>query len=195
MQITGLDLSLTGTGICRLSVTGGGHAIDMATITSTGTKNATLADRTARLADLQRRIVHAATPADLVVIEYPTLSQGRQGGHLDRHGLWWLVVDWLTGVAPVATITASSLKKYATGRGNADKADMRVAWLQRHGDDVRDDNQVDAAFLACAGAHRLGHPVLALPKTHTVALDKGDWPDLPTTPTLAGVGDLTERTA
>lgn len=191
MQITGLDLSLTGTGIARLTVAGGKHVLELATIGSAGTANATLADRAERLADLQRRIVHAATPADLVVIEGPALS--RNTGHVwDRAGLWWLVVEWLAQTTDVAILTPTTLKKFATGRGNATKGDMRVAWLTRRGEDCRDDNQVDSGWLACAGAHHLGSPVLALPKTHTAALERGDWP---TTPSLDRGSDLTERTA
>ncbi len=52
---------------------------------------------------------------------------------------------------PYVTVPAATLKKYATGKGNATKADMRMAWFQRAGEDVRDDNQVDALWLRQIG--------------------------------------------
>ena len=74
-------------------------------------------------------------------------------------------------------VPAASLKKYATGNGGASKADMRMAWYQRAGEDVRDDNQVDAQWLRQIGLALTGDDrAIKLPKTHTVALDKIDWP-------------------
>lgn len=67
----------------------------------------------------------------------------------------------------------TSLKKFATGKGNATKADMRMALFQRAGIDCRDDNQVDAWWLHQIGLHISSSlPRLVLPQTHTVALDK-----------------------
>lgn len=73
---------------------------------------------------------------------------------------------------PYLTVPAASLKKYATGKGNATKADMRMAWYQRAGEDVRDDNQVDALWLRQIGLALLGLDAIPLPKTHLVALEK-----------------------
>ena len=52
---------------------------------------------------------------------------------------------------PYVTIAPATLKKYATGKGNATKADMRMAWFQRTGEDVRDDDAVDALWLRQIG--------------------------------------------
>lgn len=49
---------------------------------------------------------------------------------------------------PVEGVYPSTLKKYATGKGNAPKADVIVAAYDRWpGADVRDDNQADALML------------------------------------------------
>ena len=69
-------------------------------------------------------------------------------------------------------ITPATLKKYATGKGNATKPDMRMALYQRMGIDLRDDNQVDATWLRYAGLQLLGEPVVQLPAAQLAALDK-----------------------
>lgn len=118
---------------------------------------------------------HATTPGvDLVVIEdLPThakgagltgMAQGVIRLALIRAGVRWI------------SVTAATLKVFATGSGTASKADMRMAWYQRTGVDVRDDNQVDAFWLRELGLHLLGKPTFPLPKTHTRALDKVQLP-------------------
>lgn len=69
-------------------------------------------------------------------------------------------------------VPPAALKKYATGRGNATKPDMRMALYQRMRIDLRDDNQVDATWLRYAGLELLGEPVVDLPKVQVAALDK-----------------------
>ncbi|MEU0940373.1 Holliday junction endonuclease [Embleya sp. NPDC005971] len=81
---------------------------------------------------------------------------------------------------PYALVTAAGLKKYATGRGNADKADMRMALYQRTGLDLRDDNQVDAWWLRAMGLDHLGYPVVELPAAQRAMLDKVTWPEAAT---------------
>lgn len=71
---------------------------------------------------------------------------------------------------PYVLVPAATLKKYATGRGNATKADMRVELFKRTGLDVRDDNQVDAWWLRALGLDLHGEPLLTLPQTHRAAL-------------------------
>lgn len=78
---------------------------------------------------------------------------------------------------PYVTVPAATLKKYATSKGNATKADMRMAWYQRAGEDVRDDNQVDALWLRQIGLALLGLDPVPLPKAHLVALDKLTLPE------------------
>jgi len=75
------------------------------------------------------------------------------------------------------TVPAATLKKFATGKGNATKPDMRMELFQRTGVDLRDDNQVDAAWLRFLGLALIGQPEIQLPKTHTVALDKLSLPE------------------
>lgn len=115
--------------------------------------------------------------ADLVVIEGPSYGSMSGAGHHEAAGLWWHIVYRLDLLqVPYAVIPPSTLKKYATGRGNATKPDMRVALLQRSGIDERDDNKVDAYWLRAAGLETLGHPLVNLPSAQRDALAKVAWP-------------------
>lgn len=179
MQITGIDLSLTATGVARLTINDRDHALQLDTITSAGTRDATYTDRARRLNDIARAVIAAALPADLVVIEGPAYGSASPSVW-DRAGLWWDIVGTLNArAARVAVVAPTTLKKYATGSGAATKPDMRMALYQRAGRDVRDDNQCDAAFLAYAGADHVGAPVLDLPARNVDALNRADWPDTP----------------
>jgi crossover junction endodeoxyribonuclease RuvC len=167
--VVGIDLSLTATGIAAV----GG----LSTIKS-GSSGDTIIDRLVRLGLILEQVRQhvSTTPAavTLVLVEGPSLGQQRQGGEHLRAGLWWLLMDRLNlwGHHPV-DVPPATLKKFATGKGNATKADMRMALFQRGGLDVRDDNQVDAWWLRQVGLHLLDDPTaVKLPKTHLDALAK-----------------------
>lgn len=116
---------------------------------------------------------------DLAVIEGPAYSRQLGAGHHEAAGLWWAIIDMLwTHDVPYAVVPPTVLKKYATGRGNAAKPDMRMALYQRTGVDVGDDNEVDAAWLRAMGLDRLGAAEFAVPQAHRDALGKVDWPEV-----------------
>lgn len=163
-RVIGLDLSLTATGIA-------GHGWTDTLKPPAGHRGVQ------RLHWLRDRIFEHTHRAALVVVEGPSYgSQG--GGHHELAGLWWLTA-WTLHRAdvPMAVVPPASLKKYATGKGNATKADMRVALLQRAGIDERDDNQVDAWWLHAIGVDHLGRPAVTLPAAHRQALAKVAWPE------------------
>jgi hypothetical protein len=135
-----------------------------------------------RMEWLYDRILEAV-PADvaLVVVEGPSYgSQGamRQAGHHERAGLWWLLTHslWKRGV-DYAVASPASRAKYATGKGNADKATVvrevtrRFPWFQGG------EDEADALVLAAMGADWLGCAMVAVPQTHRKALDAVRWPD------------------
>lgn len=189
MIVVGIDPSLTGTGIARVD-TDDRLVAQTATVTSKGKRDDDWPTRLARIERLADEIVDhcwetdpesfdgSEWETDLVVIEAPTLSQGRQGGHLDRHGLWWAILARLTAnEVPYAVVTASARAKYATGRGNAGKDEVLLAVARRFPHvPVTDNNQADALVLAAVGADWLGYPLVELPKAHREALDKVAWP-------------------
>ena len=174
--ILGVDPSLTSTGIARVD-TEDRLAPETWTITSTGHKGDTLAQRCDRLTAIADEI--ALYECDIVVIEAPSLGQARQGGTLDRNGLWWLIVSRLDRFdhLPVVAVPPASLKRYATGKGNATKEAMVAAAARRlpHVDTGDQADRVDALWLAAMGADAYGCPLVDLPITHRAALDGVVW--------------------
>ena len=175
MRVIGLDPSLTATGIAIIE----GDDIHVITVKSKGEAGATLRDRHARLDNLRDRIMRHIQEADLVVIEQPAFSR-TTGHHHDRSGLWWMIMDalhlWTCGPDQIAEVTPGSLKKYATGKGNAGKDEVLLAVARRYPDfAVKDNNQADALVLAAMGCRHLGHPIDDLPKLHLTAMDAVKW--------------------
>lgn len=75
---------------------------------------------------------------------------------------------------PYVSIPPATLKKFATGKGNADKALMRAKWLEFTGKDNADDNQVDAAFLREIGLVLTGQPSVVPTDQHAAIAGYGD---------------------
>lgn len=166
--VIGLDLSITATGICGIDgecMTVGGKATD----------------GDARLVAIATAVELAALPlgadVDLVVIEDIPTHAKSAGITAMVHGS---VRPRLIAIGvPYALVTPATLKKYATGKGNADKTAMALALYKRTGIELADDNQVDAWFLRAAGLHYLGAPVVDLPAAQVEALSKVAWPPTP----------------
>jgi hypothetical protein len=76
---------------------------------------------------------------------------------------------------PFVAVVPSALKRYATGRGNASKDEMKAAARARLGFVGEDDNEADALWLRAMGCDGLGSPVVALPKANRDALAKVAW--------------------
>ena len=166
-RVVGIDPSLTATGIAlpgRLS--------------SFQTGQLRGVERITELRDAVRSCIYAPD-ADLVAIEGPAYSRQLGAGHHEAAGLWWAIACLLVQYrVPYAVVPPTVLKKYATGKGNATKADMRVALLKRTGEDVRDDNQVDALWLRFMGLDWLGFSPIALPAVQRDAMTKVAWPEV-----------------
>lgn len=163
-RVLGLDLSLTATGVCLPT----GQTLLIKTRTKDG----------------DRRLIHiedslhdiAAHGADLAVIE-----------DLPRHAMSAGITGMVHGIArnalnragiPYAFIVPATLKAYATGKGNADKAPMMLAAYKRGGIEFTDDNECDAWWLRTAGLDWLGHPLFQMPQDQRARLAKAKWPTL-----------------
>lgn len=116
----------------------------------------------------------------LVAIESPFINPrlGRTGmklaelGGIVRHSLWRRGIDWLD-------ISPSTLKKVATGKGNASKDEVLSAAFRR-GDlmfDGTSNDEADAWWLWVACTHLTGAPAVDLPVTHLKGLEKLTLPD------------------
>lgn len=163
--VIGLDPSLAATGVATAS-----EAVTIATKPTASD----LRSRMRRISFISGQVCQMVESDDtLVVIEAPGFSRGAESGAHIRAGLWWALAMNLTyGMCDVIEVAPNVLKKFATGKGNATKGDMRMAWFQRTGDDVRDDNQVDALWLRQVGLHLVGDPeAIDLPKAQLAAIE------------------------
>jgi len=161
-RVVGLDLSITATGIADANgntSTVGGPASD--------------GDRRILIISTETRI--ATDDADVVVIE--DLAVHGPGNGMAAAQVMGAVKNWLLiRHVPYALAPPSTVKKYATGRGNATKADMAVALYKRCGLELPNDNEVDAYWLRLMGLDWLGHPAVDLPATHRHAVNGVTWP-------------------
>lgn len=167
-NVVGLDLSITATGIATAEgcVTAGGDS---------------------KKGDFRLRIIRGGVMemcgfveepecprAELVVVEdLPTHAHGA-GTTGMVHGVVRHLL--LTEGVPYVLVPPATLKKYATGRENASKAEMAVALFKRFGLELADDNQVDAFWLRAAGLDALGHAPVVLPEVQRSVLGKVEWP-------------------
>lgn len=159
-RVLGLDLSLSASGVAYAN----GH---VTTITNEDDLNGM--DRIAHIVDTISRAVVAAT--ELVMIEAPVFYPGHMSGARDIAQLnaimrWDL---WVAGV-PYMDVKPSTVKKYATGNGNAKKLAVLRSAEKRLGYDGDSYDEADALWLRAVGWAILGVPLLDLPPSHTDAL-------------------------
>lgn len=170
MRITALDLSLTLTGYAIGGIRNPREA--------KGTIPTAKLRGFRRVALIRRRVLDLVDGSDLVVLEgYSFGSKGRavfdiaELGGVIRMTLHDLGFEWVE-IAP------STVKKFATGRGNAPKEEVLVAAVQRLDYDGHDNNEADALWLleAAMTRYRITEPMV--PKSHLAALDAVEWPTL-----------------
>lgn len=161
MKIAGLDLSLTSTGL----VDGAGEAHLI------GSKQRGL-DRLAELRDL---ILDNLAGATLVAIEgyaYGRPNQAHQLGELG--GVIRLALHERD--IHIANVPPSTVKLWATGKGNAPK-DAVLAAAVRRWPDINDNNIADAAWLRDLAEHAYsGKDTPEIPAAKARALIAVEWP-------------------
>lgn len=168
MNIVGLDLSLTATGIATK---------DGPEVLTTKLKGC---ERLAWVRDqvLQRCLGmwSGGGVADLVVLEgyaYARANQAHQVGELG--GV--IRVGFHEAQVAFVEVAPSALKKYATGHGNAGKGEVLAAAIRRLGYEGHDDNEADALWLREMGLDWYGAGT-NVPVAHREALLKVEWPTL-----------------
>lgn len=157
-MIVGLDLSLTATGVA----------------TPSGPCLVTPGKRRGmeRLQYIRERVLSLAGGAELVVIEgYSYHSRSSRAHKLGELGGVVRLALWEEGI-PYLDVPPSSLKRFATGSGNASKGLVLVEAVKRLGYPGADDNEADALWLREIGRHILGQDTVPLPKAHLTALRK-----------------------
>lgn len=173
-MIVAFDLSLTRTGWASFALSRPESAVmgiaSYGTIAPAGTGMP-------RLNEVRRRVLERALDAELVLLEGYSFGSRQSHAHalgelggVVRLALWearYTVVD----------VPPACLKKYATGRGNAKKAEVLAAAIRRLNYQGADDNEADALWMVQMGLAWQGRPEAAsVPVAHREGLVKVRWP-------------------
>ena len=162
MNILALDLSLCHSGLCR---DGESRVIDTSRLRGAP-----------RLDHIVRQVQSLAGGAELAVIEGYSYGSAQGAHQIGELGGAVRLLLYRLGV-PVVEVPPATLKKFATGRGNADKTAMVVAARERFGlTGTTNDNECDAFLLWAMARHHYGDPVASVPKAQADALRKVAWP-------------------
>jgi Holliday junction resolvasome RuvABC endonuclease subunit len=162
-RVLGLDLSLTATG----------YAVDEETVGVLRSK----ARGPRRLAEIRNFILELASDSEIVVLEgysYASQNQAHQVGELGgviRLGLYSTHV-------PYAEVAPAAVKKFATGKGNADKDRVLAAAIRRFAFEGDDNNAADAWILRAMGLVHYDAVPISLPAGALDAMAKVQWPVL-----------------
>jgi len=177
MRIMGLDPSMSSTGIAlpgneTLALKPRGTGDDRLVYI---TDHVLLSARTARV--------------DFVVCEdVPSRMIGAAGKVIPMlHGA--IRLDLIRAGIPYMVLSPSTLKKFATGKGTADKTAMALAALKRFGQEFGTSDECDAAWLRWAGhfAYRVPPLPFTLPAVQVAALHRNMKGGAITWPLLKGV--------
>lgn len=162
MRVVGIDPSLRSTGLAQVAP---GRSVpahwSFETVRSASSGDS-IGARSTRLLAIEDRVRQVVRGAGLVVIEAPAFT--RQGGmRHERSGLWWLLVAASLGEGcRVVEVSPTARARYATGRGNAGKAEVVLAVVERYGLWPANDNEADAIALAALGMRLAGLPIEAV---------------------------------
>ncbi len=160
-RVIGIDLSLSSTGLAEIYPDGRVWTIAYGSKGKATDDLATRADRIHGLAEeITAGIIGDPGYSAQVLLEAPTYQGG--GGHAwDRGGLWWEVVQVLRRRnVPVHLASPSTVKKWATGSGRAEKNTVGVHIGRLYPDvEITTDDEADALVMAHMLAHHVGYDV------------------------------------
>lgn len=160
VKATGLDLSITATGAAHNDST---NQACTHLIKTTGTKDD-------RLVVIKNQVLVYAAGSEVALIE-GYLNKSMSAGITGMvHGA--VRTALIEAGIPYGTIPPASLKKYATGSGNADKTAMALAAFKRAGAEFKDDNQCDAWWCWVALQDHIGSPWFPMPSVNRESLKK-----------------------
>lgn len=169
--VAGLDLSLSATGLALPS----GEALSLRPPRSLGSQ---VIERAVWIREQLRGFFGpgASFSGSRLCIEAPFVNPKMAGtaqALAILHGCVRSALrDWKR---EVAIVSPSSLKLYATGRGNARKAEVFAEAIRRLGYSGSSDDEADALWLRALALDELGFAVVAVPKKNKTALVKVVW--------------------
>lgn len=165
IAVLALDLSLTSTGWARSC--DGAVEYGVLRTTKRGPE---------RLIALRDRIV-ALLPVGvmtLVLVEDGVVRSSAAKVLGELHGVVKVALHE-SRICP-ALVSPAALKKYATGKGNADKLAVLSAAVQRLRYTGSSGDEADALWLLAIGLEHLGRPLAPMPAVNRDALAKVVWP-------------------
>ena len=170
MIFVGIDPSLSGTAVVVILSDGTAHSKRFSTA---GHRHDSLSERNRRLCKITGWVIDYISEfvgdeqgSVEIAIEGPAYAQ-TNGSHHDRSGLWWILVDELHkvyGEGHVIDIPPTSLKKYATGKGNANKDEVLLSVARRYSTAPtiftgQSNDEADAFVLAAIAARMNNTPI------------------------------------
>lgn len=164
-NIMGLDLSLTAPGYATKHGAG----------VITGAKKLLGAERLEFYHDYIKQFV-AVNIIDFIVMEgYAFASKFQREALGELGGVVKLGLQQLA--VPYVLVAPGTLKKYATGQGNATKDEMLAAAIKRSGLDIDNNNAADAWWLYQMGLMQYKpNDAAFVPAVQTKSLEKITWP-------------------
>lgn len=150
MKSLGVDLSLTHTGLVVLD---GGKLVEKRSVL-TKPKGKRPIDEIERLQYITEKIVDVIEnhSPEIVAIEGIAFMASKTTALAQLAGLNYLVRrELLRRKIPFVIVAPTSLKKFITDKGNAQKDEMMLAIYRRWGVTITDDNEADAYALAQVG--------------------------------------------
>lgn len=184
MRVTGLDLSLTSSGVGVIDSDGPAAnrpGLPFCSVTRIKPTSKLVELKHDRISQIVPVIRRECRGSDLVVVESPAYNAGGANASA-LMGVWWIICHalWRDGFNVVdntlVVVPPPTLKVYATGKGRVEKDEIvaetvrRYPFVEVHGNDM-----ADAFQLAAMGWDKLhGRPLVELPQTHRRALAK--WP-------------------
>lgn len=169
MRIMGLDLSLSATGVALPD----GSVFTIKCKPEWGDNRLTLI----------RDVIRKRCPGiDLAVIEDKIHSSFSAAALGMVQGV--IRTELMDQGVPYALVPVKTIKKFATGNGNADKKDMIYAAKRRAGLIFRDDNQCDAWWARETGLDHYGELVSIMDPMddRSALLNVVDWPSMDPVP-------------
>lgn len=164
-RVLGLDLSLTATGYAVNDA-----VVGVVKVKSRGEQ---------RLVEIRNAVVDLAVYSDVVVLEGYAFARPNQAHQLGELGGVVRAALWERRI-PFVEVPPSVLKKYATGKGNADKGAVLAAAIRRLGFEGDDDNAADAWVLRAMGLrwYDTALDVTTLTLFEQQSLERIEWPQL-----------------
>ncbi|MFE5658331.1 crossover junction endodeoxyribonuclease RuvC [Streptomyces sp. NPDC056517] len=170
LRVTGLDLSITSTGVCRPD----GSTFRIKTRAKDGPR------RLQHIRDVLACEIAAQGPILAAVEDLPTKMHASSLKIIGAlHGVVQLAL--LDAGVPWVYIAPATLKAYACDNGRADKPELAAAAHLAAGVEFVDDkggDQCDAWWLRAATHEHYGQPLFELPQAQRDRLTKVSWPEL-----------------